>query len=104
MLNFDWETFNYFMLQEDVQAILIETLVILRKIDKLEQYIRRYIVCSLYFLSISFIDENSIFFNLQLHYIAVASNDFFAFENNILALIVITFCGICVFIEVYILF
>ena len=30
MLNFDWETFNYFMLQEDGQGILIETLLILR--------------------------------------------------------------------------
>ena len=104
MLNFDWETFNYFMLQEDGQAILIETLVMLRQIDKIEDYIRRYTVCSLYFLYTSFMDENSIFFNLQLHYIVVASNDFFAFENNILALMVITFCGICVFIEVNILF
>ena len=30
MLNFDWETFDYFMLQEDGQAILIETLFMLR--------------------------------------------------------------------------
>ena len=74
------------------------------QIDRIADYIRTYIFCSLYFLSVSLFNENGIFFKLQLHYIVVASNDFFAFENNILALIVITFCGICVFIEVYILF